>query len=200
MYYSKQKMVQYGCPRCNFKTKDKSIIKRHYNRKIPCKAIIGNISIDECKIMLENKALIISTEEEKLKNEISETVKILQEQVNNQQNQIDMLIKKQKQNQKIENTQFIYILKEREFVKSDKEIYKLGKTRSLTNRMGDYPKGSKIKLVYPCNNDIDNVEKELIKRFDEQFEHQCDIGREYYKGDLDSMIQIVTSFINSKNL
>lgn len=48
-------MVLYTCPRCGFSNNIKTKIKNHYNRKIPCKAILKNVSIKNCLIDLDKK-------------------------------------------------------------------------------------------------------------------------------------------------
>lgn len=62
----------------------------------------------------------------------------------------------------------IYLLQEREFINSEKNIYKIGKTKNVKSRMYGYPKGSEIKILHECD-DCDKSEKDLIKLFDEKF-------------------------------
>ena len=38
---------KYYCSRCGYNNKLKSNLKRHLNRKIPCKPLVGDISIKE---------------------------------------------------------------------------------------------------------------------------------------------------------
>ena len=41
-------MVQYICPRCNYSTKQRSDIKKHFKRKKPCIIINENLTPEEC--------------------------------------------------------------------------------------------------------------------------------------------------------
>ena len=41
-------MVQYICPRCNYTTKQRSDIRKHFKRKRPCIIVNEDISLDEC--------------------------------------------------------------------------------------------------------------------------------------------------------
>ena len=91
------------------------------------------------------------------------------------------------------NENFIYLLQTREFINSGKQIYKIGKTVNPVNRMGNYGKGCKVKIMYLVE-DCDKAEKEIIKLFNEQFILQSDIGREYYKGELKQMVRTMTEY------
>jgi hypothetical protein len=228
-------MVLYKCPRCNYNTKKKADIRKHFIRKNPCKIKNVNICQDECQELLKDDKLesveylkLEIEKGEKNEQELVKTNTMIKEQMralikyNTQLLSRITLLEKQNipknaliksntqlvsritslENQnvnpgiKVQN-QFIYILKEREFVKSNEEIYKIGKTRSLTNRIGDYPKGSKLKLIYPCEG-MDTIEKELLLLFDEKFIRMVDVGREYFRGDLNVMVNLVTNHIASK--
>jgi hypothetical protein len=84
----------------------------------------------------------------------------------------------------------LYLIKEREFIKTNENIYKIGKTTNIKNRMPSYPKDSRVYLIYYCATNIHEVEKALIEAFDKQFKKRTDIGAEYYETDQD----IVYSF------
>jgi hypothetical protein len=192
-------MILYECIRCDYYTEKKCNIKDHYKRKRPCKITKKDIDQIECLEFLNSKNISIKShlkeqvgqEKEKVK-ELEEKVKELEEQIKNNTNSGMNAI-----NIPPNPTHFIYIIKEREFVKSGEEIYKIGKTRGLRNRMGDYPKGSVIKLVYPCE-DIDIIEKELLHLFDEHFIRMVDVGHEYFRGNVNVMANLVTNHITSK--
>jgi hypothetical protein len=87
-----------------------------------------------------------------------------------------------------ESPGWIYLIREREFLKTGEEIYKIGKTINIKNRMPSYPKGSCLYLCFFCTTNIHKVEKQLIIEFDEMFEKQTDIGNEYYEGDVSLMM------------
>jgi hypothetical protein len=205
-------MVLYKCPRCEYESNKKIDIRRHYIRKRPCVITHKNISQEDCLKFLQDPSLEISEigylkeqvekqQQKQLNEQITALINTNKEQleINTQLlSRISKLEKLQPKNEIDTNlNQFIYILKEREFVKSDEEIYKIGKTRSLTNRIGDYPKGSKIKLIYPCE-DMNTIEKELLLLFDDKFIRMTDVGREYFRGDINVMVNLVTNHITSK--
>jgi len=56
----------------------------------------------------------------------------------------------------------------------------MGITESLRNRMGDYPKGSKIICVIPVNG---NPEALCLQKFRSLFIPRVDIGAEYFEGN-----------------
>jgi hypothetical protein len=49
------------------------------------------------------------------------------------------------------NNEYIYIVHERTFVKTNANIYKIGKTKNIKNRLNGYSKGSKLLFTIPCN-------------------------------------------------
>lgn len=48
-------MVNYNCLRCGYETSFKNDLRKHYKRKKICKAMVKNISIDECLKEIEPK-------------------------------------------------------------------------------------------------------------------------------------------------
>ncbi len=48
-------MVLYTCPRCGFTNKIKTKMRNHFNRKIPCKTLINDVSIKNCIKYLDNE-------------------------------------------------------------------------------------------------------------------------------------------------
>jgi hypothetical protein len=198
-------MNLYTCFRCGYKDNYKGNVKKHLNRKNLCKPTLTNISKEECLKVLKIKDYKLVADlilDEKNKASIDGTIidmTIKDNIIKELEEEISKYTKSIKINTGNMKDEFIYILQEREFVKSNEEIYKIGKTRGLRNRMGDYPRGSKIKLVFPCY-DCDDVEKELLKMFDITFTKRRDIGIEYYQGDLKNMTNIASSYINEKHL
>ena len=88
------------------------------------------------------------------------------------------------------------MIREREFIKTKESIYKIGKTVEIKNRMPAYPKDSILHICFYCNTNIDQIEKQMIKHFDNVFKNRSDIGREYYEGNLTDMIQNFLLFVN----
>jgi hypothetical protein len=99
-----------------------------------------------------------------------------------------MCCKKYKNKYCVTHENKCYIVQEREFVKTKEKIFKLGRTKQKgLKRFKQYPKGTVVIIVL----DVDDCiifEKQMIKIFDEKFICRRDIGREYYEGDSDEMI------------
>jgi hypothetical protein len=90
------------------------------------------------------------------------------------------------------NPGHIYLIKEREFIKTNENVYKIGKTTNIKNRMPSYPKGSRVYVIYYCATDIHLVEKQLIQEFDKKFKKRTDIGNEYYETTEDIVYHFFT--------
>ena len=95
----------------------------------------------------------------------------------------------------------IYLLQEREFINSNKNIYKIGRTKQANiQRFNQYPKGSKLLLHIICD-DCDILETELIRDFKNKYIHRKDIGNEYFEGDYKEMIKdIYNKITNCENI
>ena len=93
----------------------------------------------------------------------------------------------------------IYFLREREFLKTNEEIYKIGKTINIKNRMPSYPKDSRLYVCFYCPSDIDVVEKHLIVVLDRVcVRKRTDIGAEYFEGDVHDMIAAIIQYVGSQ--
>ncbi len=94
----------------------------------------------------------------------------------------------------------IYLLQEREFVNSGKNVYKLGRSYTLNNRIKQYPKNSKLILIILCKKSTE-IEKVLLKLLTKKFKLCYEYGSEYFKGKLDKIIhEIENIFKNIKCL
>ena len=84
---------------------------------------------------------------------------------------------------------YIYLIQTREFRNTNKNIYKLGKTKqdNLT-RINHYPKGSQLLLQQICPN-CDVLESLLIKEFKNKYIQKLEFGREYFQGCYNEMIK-----------
>ncbi len=90
----------------------------------------------------------------------------------------------------------IYLLREREFVRLNEDVYKIGRSSNIKNRMNNYPKSSNIELMIGCSDSV-GVEKALLEIFRKQFKQMKEYGSEYFYGDKLEMIKIITNFINN---
>lgn len=84
------------CPRCNYKHKNKSNLRHHFNRIKECLITFKNVDIETCKTMLENNDLRVSCKKESF--DISIEIDKLKSQIKTQQNEIENL-----RSQKISN-------------------------------------------------------------------------------------------------
>lgn len=79
-------MREYQCLRCGYKTRKKDDLRKHYNRKRPCKILLENITQKECLKLLENdqnyyrKVEPIKTSVKKQEPEIKCEIGMLKEQ------------------------------------------------------------------------------------------------------------------------
>lgn len=95
----------------------------------------------------------------------------------------------------MENSEGVYLVHTRELRTLKENIYKIGRSHNLDNRVKQYPKKTIIILMINCENSA-FCEKELIKLFKDKFIQQLEYGTEYFKGDEDLMIKEICNFIN----
>ena len=88
----------------------------------------------------------------------------------------------------------IYLLKEHRFVENNSEIYKIGKSDNIYNRVNQYPNGSIVYLMIESNN-ITTHETKLKELFNKTFSQENYYGLEYFSGELDKMIIIIKNYI-----
>jgi hypothetical protein len=94
----------------------------------------------------------------------------------------------------------IYLIQEREFIKTQENVYKIGKSNNLSERIKHYPKESKLLLIILCKNSGD-IEKELIKLLTKKFKLCSNYGAEYFEGKIDKIInEIENLFKTTKSL
>jgi len=92
----------------------------------------------------------------------------------------------------------LYLIHTREFISTNKEIYKIGRSSNIENRVRNYPNGSKILLAIISRNSI-QCEKDLIKKFKLTFTQKLLYGNEYFEGDVDEMINMMCDYIITDN-
>lgn len=89
----------------------------------------------------------------------------------------------------------IYIVWLREYVLSKKNVYKIGNTGDIFQRMKNYPKGS-ILLHMSITPYRKIIETELIALFKIHFIWRKDLGREYFEGEFDKMRNLMHTFVD----
>ena len=130
-------------------------------------------------------------QKEDLKNEIQEFTQSMEEFKNQMIDMMNIF-----NNMDLMDS-YIYLIQEREFIKTKEPIYKIGKSRKeAMKRVNQYPKGSVCLLHVLCK-DCDKAEKALINLFKNKHQHMPDIGNEYFKGNVNEMMDDI--YINIKN-
>ena len=74
----------------------------------------------------------------------------------------------------------IYLLQEREFIGTN--VFKIGRTRNINQRMRNYPKNSLLLYFATCS-DCVKVETKIKHMFIKKYTQRIDIGSEYFEGD-----------------
>ena len=92
----------------------------------------------------------------------------------------------------------LYLIHTREFISTNKEIYKIGRSSNIENRVRNYPNGSKILLAIISRNSI-QCEKDLIKKFKLTFTQKQFYGNEYFEGNKYKMVNMMCNYINIDN-
>lgn len=165
---------------------------------------------------IETSNNILLDENNSLKLQLIEFTKKLDLLVNDKNNIINILNKKidllnekikyldcenqnLKNNNKIhEKHEYIYIIHCAQYINTN--IYKIGRTKNIINRIKDYPKGSELILTISCNDSI-KMEKHILsylKKTDIYY-HCKDIGNEYFKCDLDNLKNDIQTIISDNN-
>lgn len=91
----------------------------------------------------------------------------------------------------------VYLLIEREFLELKKNVFKIGRSRNVSNRAKQYPNGSRLLITLPC---VDGIvsEKHLKDVFKKNFVHRTDIGSEYFEGSPDAVIQLFVKNVEAR--
>ena len=95
------------------------------------------------------------------------------------------------------NYEGIYLIREREFIRCNEDIYKIGKSQNVLDRVKSYPKDSNLHLLIFCK-DSNNYEKEIIKILTERFKLASKYGAEYFEGSLDNILFEIEMFFKNK--
>jgi hypothetical protein len=167
------------------KCRHQKICKKNINNEIK-----KDIKLNEQILLLKDKEIELiklKNEKKKLENEKlnNEIIKIQLTKIN------DTNIC---ENKNIDG--YIYIIHEREFIKSKENIYKIGRTENIIERIKKYPKNSSYCFVRQSNNMFVD-ENKLIKLFKNNFVHLKDYGNEYFKGDITNMIKVIGDYFDT---
>jgi hypothetical protein len=208
------------CPRCNYISRNKSDVKRHFGKATECKVINKDIPIDDCLVMLEegkfklknfkkhecvcgkvyDRKTRLDSHKHKCDVQINSKISDNELEILNKQIELEKLRHQNEKEiiklikpvpfHKETKQNFIYLLQEREFIKTGECVYKIGKTINPKARLTDYSKGTMVCCLLLCEN-CDELEKRLIAIFTEKFKLRCDIGKEYFEGDVYEMVKTI---------
>jgi len=90
----------------------------------------------------------------------------------------------------------IYLLQEERFIETNKNIYKIGRSKTIYTRVSNYENGSIVYLMVGCANS-ESIETELIKIFNNDFKLAKYYGNEYFIGDLEAMKDTIIEYIKT---
>ncbi len=146
-------------------------------------SVINNIIITE-----DEKNTIYSDSQKELNKPNNEYYNVRNRNLNNiNNNNINIL-----QNHK----DYIYVIQTREYINKNENVYKIGRTGLIRERMNTrYPEHSKIYFINPVNN-IRLCETYLLRtlRYRNFIVKQ---GREYFEGNIDEILNIVKEILNN---
>jgi hypothetical protein len=94
------------------------------------------------------------------------------------------------------NFEGLYLIHIRECVMTNSNIYKIGRSNNLANRIYQYPNSSIVYLLIECP-DSKTHESELIKLFTSKYKLKKFYGNEYFEGELDIMKQDIISYVKT---
>ena len=188
---------EYKCDICNVAFKCPTEQQRHKktkkhitNSNIEVKDIKNNEQIDFNKLQIDfNKLQInfdkLQIEFDKLTNENAKLV-----------NENNLL--KSNMNKNVDHSEYIYIIHERTFVELNANIYKIGKTKNIKNRLNGYSKGSKLLFTIPCN-DCSRMETIILNylKSNNNYIQAKEYGNEYFICDLNILINDIHTLVKN---
>jgi len=212
----------YKCLKCNKEFNYESEFIRHKNRKKDCNKQ-NNYNCNICKkefnyesklqehkktkkhiknisnIKIENISNLKSINYGEKYNELKNQNDELKNQNNELLEKFNLLEKLS--NKESNNIEYIYIIHERTFVKTNSNIYKIGKTKNIKNRLNGYSKGSKLLFTIPCINST-IMEKIILKHLKENSSYiqAKEYGNEYFICDLNNLMNDIYKIVKNKNL
>jgi hypothetical protein len=181
--------MEFGCSVCEYTSNRKSCVQQHINKKQSCgigtKEII-EIPVDiKCEFCNKKFAILMSLKRHQ-KNNCKLKDKVKDDEIKKLKQENEILKSKNRQITNIEKYNSMYILQEREFLNNKQPVYKLGITETIHNRMGQYPKGSRIICVIPVDGDPEAL---CLVKFRSLFIARTDIGAEYFEGCQNTMVK-----------
>ena len=163
--------------------------KKHINN-------INNVNIDnniinnENKINYESKYNELLIEFDILKNNYNQSILKNNELLNENK------LLKLNSNINLDHHEQIYIIHERTFVELNDNIYKIGKTKNIKNRLNGYTKGSKLLFSIACKDCTESENKILnFLKNNEKYIHAKEYGNEYFQCNLQDLMSDIYNLI-----
>ena len=94
-------------------------------------------------------------------------------------------------------TEGIYLVKIKDII-SNINIYKIGRSHNIINRIKKYSKGSSTIVLLECCNSV-QCEKDLISLFKVKFKQNKHYGLEYFEGDKYDMMDVICKEVKKYN-
>ena len=189
----------FNCTICNSNFNYKSDYLRH--KKTKKHNINTNINID---INTNNKLINYENKYNNLKNDYDS----LKNELINYENKYNKIILKNNEllnenkllklnsNINLDHHEQIYIIHERTFVELNANIYKIGKTKNIKNRLNGYTKGSKLLFSIACKDCTESENKILnFLKNNEKYIHAKEYGNEYFQCNLQDLMSDIYNLI-----
>ena len=207
----------YNCNKCfrNFPTPSK--LHTHKDRKTPCDKEKIDLKCDICNVNFKcnvefkrhiNTKKHITNNDSKFQNNEQIDFNKLQINFDKLQIEFDKLtnenaklvnennLLKSNMNKNVDHSEYIYIIHERTFVELNANIYKIGKTKNIKNRLNGYSKGSKLLFSITCNNCTESENKILhYLKSNTKYIHAKEYGKEYFQCNLEDLISDIYNLI-----
>lgn len=153
---------------------NKTIILESHKDEFIKKELIKEINISKDELILK----ILNKTKKKLELMSIEEIKIIYEK------------KFEDAKEKIEG--YIYLIRPGNYCFDNKNVYKIGKTKNIFQRLESYGKDSELKLCMKCIN-YTKTEYDLIGKFKSKY--KLYYGREYFEGSCEDMIKTIKDHI-----
>lgn len=90
--------------------------------------------------------------------------------------------------------EYVYLLQEREFIRLEEATYKIGRTKDPDRRHKAYPKDSELLMLCQVP-DCQSAEKQIKEAFSEKFTQRREYGVEYFNGNVELMMSLMSSIV-----
>jgi len=90
---------------------------------------------------------------------------------------------------------YVYVIITREFLNALSPVLKIGYSINISHRLSQYPKGSRLLYTRFVEN-VKSKETEVLRMLQEGFQKRKDIGKEYFEGSPNAIINCVDSILS----